>query len=357
MGEEEFKQRLKAVLQIPLSNQSIQQEQMNEESGATQTDPSVTSTITSSSQPEGDETEDQSIIDRERRNSIRAGKKPVESGKAEDDAKAPQRDWRATQRRREQQQREERTRVLNQIRQDKEDRKRRNEQRKATIAANNQNNTTDTTQTQGTKKPPSSTQFRIQVRLFDGTSVRSAFSPGQTVRRDVRPWIDSQRSGDDTPYNLKHILNPLPNRTLSISEEDQTLAELGLGPTASLVMVPVQVYTEAYAGGDSSLPVRGLYAGYRFITGTVGAVFGGLWSFLGYGQGPTTTHTETATSETSNSPVSSAGSTRANTIRPTRNNRVNIRTLFDGANDQNDNEFYNGNQVRTQLVALSFTCG
>jgi hypothetical protein len=105
--------------------------------------------------------------------------------------------------------------------------------------------------------PPS--QYRLQVRLFDGRSIRSSFTPTQTIRGDVRPWLDEHMEDDHRPYNLKHILTPLPNRTLSVAEESQTLRDLSLGSTANLVMVPVQTYTTAYAAAGS-LPGRVLPA-------------------------------------------------------------------------------------------------
>lgn len=180
-------------------------------------------------------------------------------------------------------------------------------------------------------------KYRLQIRLFDGSSVRSSFDPSQTISKDVRPWLDDQMD-EKCPFNLKHILNPLPNRTLTIADEEQTLQSyLGLGATANLVMVPIQSYTEAYTG-SGSLPVRAVNSAYDLATSTVGAAAGYLGSWFGYGQ--------TAASEGSSAtgPSSASGDARPAT-RQTGFQGPNIRTLADQRREQGNNQFYNGNQV------------
>ncbi|KAJ5198304.1 uncharacterized protein N7498_007421 [Penicillium cinerascens] len=176
--------------------------------------------------------------------------------------------------------------------------------------------------------PPS--QYRLQVRLFDGRSIRSSFKPTQTIRGDVRPWLDEQMEDDHRPYNLKHILTPLPNRTLSVAEESQTLQDLNLGSTANLVMVPVQTYTTAYAAAGS-LPARGISAVYNVVSGVASTATGIVGSILGYGSSASANE-----SESTNPP---SGERRPRPTGPT------IRTLRDQQNERGDNQFYNGNQL------------
>ncbi|KAB8207406.1 hypothetical protein BDV34DRAFT_69061 [Aspergillus parasiticus] len=190
-----------------------------------------------------------------------------------------------------------------------------------------------------TPTPPK--QYRLQVRLFDGSSIRSSFSPSQTIRGDVRPWIDSQPGDEKRPYNLKHILTPLPNRTLTIAEEEQTLAELGLGSTANLVMVPINTYTEAYSATGSSLPARAVSSAYGLVSSAVGTATGLVGSFFGYGQ-PTQTPSATPQASTSSPSPSGDGASR---LRPSASRGPIIRTLRDQRNEQNDSQFYNGNQL------------
>ncbi|KAE8350281.1 hypothetical protein BDV28DRAFT_139416 [Aspergillus coremiiformis] len=194
------------------------------------------------------------------------------------------------------------------------------------------------------RKPPTATppkQYRLQIRLFDGSSIRSSFSPSQTIRRDVRPWIDNQVVDEKRPYNLKHILTPLPNRTLTIAEEEQTLAELGLGSTANLVMVPINTYTEAYSTAGSSLPARTVSSAYGLVSSVVGTATGLVGSFFGYGQ-PASTSSQTVPASTSSPSPSSDSAVRP---RPSASRGPIIRTLRDQRDEQNDSQFYNGNQL------------
>ncbi|KAJ5624583.1 hypothetical protein N7510_000892 [Penicillium lagena] len=187
-------------------------------------------------------------------------------------------------------------------------------------------------------RPPPS-QYRLQVRLFDGSSVRSSFKPSQTIRNDVRPWLDPQMADDNRPYNLKHILTPLPSRTISVSEESQTLEELGIGPTANLVMVPVSTYTDAYAAAGSSLPVRGASAVYNVFSSAAGIATGLVGSFFGYAA------TAPENNEAESSGPSSTPSSSSQTSQRPRPTGPTIRTLRDQQDERGNNQFYNGNQL------------
>ncbi|PYH98743.1 hypothetical protein BO71DRAFT_394907 [Aspergillus ellipticus CBS 707.79] len=190
-----------------------------------------------------------------------------------------------------------------------------------------------------TPTPPK--QYRLQVRLFDGSSVRSSFTPTQTIRADIRPWLESQMVEEKHPFNLKHILTPLPSRTITIAEEERTLEDLGLGSTANLVMVPIQSYTEAYSASGSSLPARAVSSAYGLVSSAVGTATGLVGSFFGYG--PTAPAPEAAPSTPA--PASSDAGRRP---RPTASRGPIIRTLRDQQNEQDDKEFYNGNQLNFQ---------
>ncbi|KAL4862925.1 hypothetical protein BDV12DRAFT_202588 [Aspergillus spectabilis] len=181
--------------------------------------------------------------------------------------------------------------------------------------------------------PP--TQYRLQVRLFDGSSVRSSFSLSHTIHKDVRAWLDNQLE-EKVPYNLKLILTPLPNKTLTIAEEDQPLRELITGSTATFVMVPVRSYAEAYSE-SGSLPVRAVSYAYGIVTSVIGTATGYACSLLGFVQ------TRAAPSQ---SGPSQSGEPRpsSDTTSQRRPWGPNIRTLRDQESDQ-DRQFYNGNQL------------
>ncbi|RJE23215.1 UBX domain protein [Aspergillus sclerotialis] len=182
-------------------------------------------------------------------------------------------------------------------------------------------------------------QCRLQVRLFDGTSVRSNFSPSQSIRKDVRSWLDAQLTDDSYPYNLKHILTPLPNETISVADEDKSLEDLGLGPSANLVMVPIQSYTQAYTGSAFGLPIRAMSSVCRLLFSAAGTVAGLMGSVFGFGRSTPTD--DGPVSLTARSPANSG----ARRLRPAASQATIIRTLRDRPEERDNNQLYNGNQL------------
>ncbi|KAL4939052.1 hypothetical protein BDV06DRAFT_225386 [Aspergillus oleicola] len=182
--------------------------------------------------------------------------------------------------------------------------------------------------------PPA--QYRLQFRLFDGSSVRSTFSPSHTIRKDIRPWLDEQME-EKGPYNLKLILSPLPNKTLTIAEEEQTLRELITRSTATFVMVPIRTFTQAYSVSDS-LPVRAVSGVFGLATSVFGTVIGYAGSLLGYAQSAVSS---SQPQPEQHQPGESQPSSNASRHRPWG---PNIRTLRDQTDGQ-DSQFYNGNQL------------
>lgn len=265
---------------------------------------------------------------------------------APDSAKAKQATYAAQQRKRQQEAKLERERILRQIEHDKAERKKKDERRKAIAKA----------ETEGTDgagglvdqqlvnevnclKSMRSKACAVQIRLFDGSTIRSRFPSEQTLRGNVRPWIDQQKS-DDVPYTFKLVLAPMPSRTLSVSEEEETLQSLGLTPSATLVIVPVQGYTSAYSGGQGIVS-KGASAGYNVVSAGAGIISGALGTFLGLGRptapsGLPEAH-DTTMRENAEADATGTGS------------GINIRTLRDQRDDQENHQLYNGNQVMCHI--------
>ena len=273
---------------------------------------------------------------------------------APDSARAKQASYAAQQRKRQQEDKLERERILSQIEHDKSERKAKEERRKATAKAESDN-------TDGTRElierqlaseigSPRSTKPRdcaVQIRLFDGSTIRSRFLSDQTLRGNVRPWIDSTKS-DDIPYTFKQVLTPMPNRTLSISEEEENLESLGFSPSVTLVIVPVQGYTAAYSGGQSIIS-KGVSVGYNVMSAGAGIVGGAFGTLLGLGQA-TTPGELPDTHDTRTQGIAEADSTGTGA-------NINIRTLRDQRNDQDDQQLYNGNQVLPHgLFSIHLNC-
>ncbi|KAJ4646736.1 hypothetical protein HRR90_007114 [Exophiala dermatitidis] len=270
---------------------------------------------------------------------------PAPSPAESDKQKAQRAEYMKMQREREQTQRAERERIKAQIKADREERRRLDEMRKhGTANTTDHQNNPSTTSSVSRPTTTKHAEIRLQVRTFDGSTLRATFQPSSTISADVRPWIDSTSpTAAATPYNLKLILTPLPNRTIEAGEEDMALSDLGVVGSCTLVMVPVKGYVESYTG---STPGGILGAGYTLVTGTAGMVLGGVRSLLGYNNNNSSSSNPTATAS---SPTEQRDSTPAGRGgAATRNARV--RTLADqrAESQGRDQQFYNGNQLNFQ---------
>ena len=260
--------------------------------------------------------------------------------------KAQRADYIRMQREREQKARDERERIKAQIKADREERRRLDELRKQGHQAPSETDTPPSSSAyarSGSTRWNANAEVRVQVRTFDGSTLRNTFPPASTITDRLRPWIDDATS-NNIPYNLKVVLTPLPNRTIEAGEEDTSLSDLGIQGSCTLIMVPVKGYVESYGGGTSGLMgqngvlggVGGMVSGgYNLVSGTAGWALGGVKSILGYGSGQAQERTlGGATPE---------GASQGQ--GPPKNMRV--RTLADQRAEEakKDQQFYNGNQL------------
>ncbi|CAE7205556.1 hypothetical protein CFE70_008669 [Pyrenophora teres f. teres 0-1] len=202
----------------------------------------------------------------------------------------------------------------------------------------------------------------LNIRLFDGRTIRSTFPREATLQAEVRSWVDSEfskLSQDDEninhrqlpPYYFRHILPPQPSRELSAGDESQSLGDIDMAPSATLVLVPVKGYTQAYTGHNSGAVgvTTGLIGGaFDLISSTVGYVGSTLGSFLGSGSG--------AGSGSGSTPAQGQGGGHTMGPRPSRepqhdpvldNAGIRVRTLAD-QRTREPQQFYNGNQLSTE---------
>ncbi len=192
----------------------------------------------------------------------------------------------------------------------------------------------------------------LNVRLFDGRTIRSTFPRTASLQDEVRAWVDdafAKLPADDPdinnkqlpPYMFKHILAPLPSRELSAGDESQTLGDIDLAPSATLVLVPVKTYTEAYSGSSGGVvgAATGIVGGaFGLLSSTVGFVGSTLGSVIGYGSAPAEGQTNQGTGSTGAPSSEQSASSGSSGMR--------IRTLAD-QRQREPQQFYNGNQVRT----------
>ncbi|KAL8675249.1 MAG: hypothetical protein Q9168_000369 [Polycauliona sp. 1 TL-2023] len=226
----------------------------------------------------------------------------------------------------------ERERILREIENDKAARKEKEAERRA-LANAEAAEAQKETELSSTKASPSWAAFGqqcfLQIRLFNGLTIRSKFAPQATLGNDVRTWIAEQRTDGDTPFTLKQIVAPSPSRTITISEEEQSLHLLGLLPSATLVMVPIQGYTNAYAS-DPGIVGKAVSMGYNAASAGGNLVAGALGTVLGFGRA-------TAESEQTSIPEGS------DATPGTGSEGTRFRTLR--RKDDTDHQLYNGNQL------------
>ncbi|KAF2184831.1 hypothetical protein K469DRAFT_708599 [Zopfia rhizophila CBS 207.26] len=248
---------------------------------------------------------------------------------------------------------EELERIKARIEADKAERRAQAEARKAERELGSQSSHTSSQFPATTsKKGSQAKEVHLNVRLFDGHNIRSTFPRTATLQDDVRSWIDQEfaakaenPSEKHPPYIFKQILAPLPSRELSTSDENQTLGDIELAPSATLVLIPVKGYTEAYSGGGGG-NVNGVVGGVTGIVGgafslvasTVGYVGSALGSLVGYGSTTEAQEERPLAGRTLNEARPESSTAPATEIR--------VRTLADQREGEPKREqFYNGNQL------------
>lgn len=284
-------------------------------------------------------------IEKERRRKEK-GKMPASQDPKQDDAVKKASQQLAERQRKA---REDKARVLKLIEDDKAERRARSERQRAERQANVDEDVSETTP--GAALAPSSSAARrhdqcaIQVRLFDGSTIRTRFPAKATISKEVRKWIDENRTDGNDPYTFKIILTPLPNKAIDhATEEDQTLEELGLAPSSTLVLTPVDRYSSAYTNMNAGLtnPVSRLVtAVLAFLVNILGGVTGALGG-LGHVRA-------TASSAGDGSSVGASqhghGESQGQGAASGRDGSGRIKG-FQNPNDQKrDHQLYNGNSV------------
>lgn len=226
------------------------------------------------------------------------------------------------------QQSEDRKRILKRIQDDKEERRKQAAEREQLrMGSQSRSDSSSPVATASPSRVPSATKIgditAIQVRLFDGSTLRSRFKTSDPVK-EIRKWVDENRTDGDVPYAFKQLLTPHPHRNIDETEEDKSLGEIGLPPSSTLILVPVRSHASAYSGSSQGMFSRiiGLILGFfTWLLGIVG---------LGGSGG--------SSSEESVSEHTDSASTQA------KNRRIQG---FENRNDRRrDHQLYNGNSVR-----------
>jgi hypothetical protein len=253
-------------------------------------------------------------------------------------------------RRKKRQEAEELARVKARIEADRAGRRAQAEARKVERERERNTEAQNETQSRATSSRGSQAKVvNLQVRLFDGRTIRSTFPRTASLQDAVRRWVDEEfgkLASDDPninnkqlpPYYFRHILPPQPSRELSAGDENQSIGDIDLAPSATLVLVPVKGYTEAYSGSPGGVvgSATGLVGGaFGLLSSTVGYVSSTLGSVIGYGSTPVADAPTGQTTVSREQPPPSADVAS-----------VRVRTLADQrAREPSNQQFYNGNQV------------
>ncbi|KAN0066854.1 hypothetical protein V8E54_015026 [Elaphomyces granulatus] len=278
-SKDDFHSRLKTILATNISNSASSASAPSSVTANADNTPAVAASPAAAppNKPEVSERPDTAEEEQKRRESIRAGKRRVDSIEEEEELARErpktEQDKQIEQRRLKIQAKEERARVLNQIKQDNEDRKHREELRRLENSAN----------------------------ADRGPTAHQPASRSTTSISEAESYLEI--------------------------EEEQTLKDLELGPPTyllyNLVMVPIPSYTDAYAFSNASLPMRALSTGYNIISGIISTAISTIWSLLGYGFGLPTSNDATPAESSSRQPEDTAS--KPQPAASSRNN--NIRTL------------------------------
>ncbi|ORX45073.1 UBX-domain-containing protein [Hesseltinella vesiculosa] len=125
----------------------------------------------------------------------------------------------------------------------------------------------------------SSDDCNLNIRQTDGNNIKHKFKAVDTLEM-VREWIDTHRTDGDQPFKL---LAQFPTRQFSVGEENQTLRDLGLVPSSTLIMKQTRNVATAYGAGSSVAGYTGTLFNYTYsageyvyntLTGVLGSVFG-----------------------------------------------------------------------------------
>jgi len=268
----------------------------------------------------------------EKLSQAKARREALQGDAPEGSKKAADMKYALLQKKRQQEAREERARILKRVEDDKAERREREALRKekARAARSDQPDPDERNEVTSSSLQRSSdskaTECAVQVRLFDGSTIRSRFPTKSTLRGDVRRWIDDKQQDGGVPYNFKQVLTPHPNRNIDISEEEESLQSLGLFPSATLILVPVKGYTSAYENDSQGIISRGLSTGYGMLSSGYGLVTGALGSIVG--GSPQLPQQGTDASSSTTAPTG-----------------INVRTFGDQQGRSEDQQLYNGNAL------------
>ncbi|KAG0375652.1 hypothetical protein BGX24_008823 [Mortierella sp. AD032] len=162
---------------------------------------------------------------------------------------------------------------------------------------------------------------RLNIRLFDGSSIRNTFKATDTLEQ-VRSWINANQEGDENAYNIVQLI---PSRTFT--DESKMLRDLELCPSATLVLKRTATSSSAYGGsGDGAVPTL---VGYGWSAlGFAGKLASSAYNTVSYYSPLAAPNANSANSSSSGTGSSSAQSDQ--TSQSAANKKKDKETSYNG---------------------------
>lgn len=252
-------------------------------------------------------------------------------------------------------------RIRRQVEYDKQERRERAQSRRAAAADTlaQPHSVTDTT----APNRPMEGSTRLQVRLLDGSAIRWSFTPSTTIS-ELRQWIDRDRTDGNHPYTLKQLMTPAPSRTISDEAAKISLGELGLHPSATLIMSPVEGLAAAYQQSPSGAAQTIMALIWSYIVMFFTKLVDSMKTFLGLNQHRQQSADSEGTSDPrAKQPEKGNASQTSGSAAQTETSGIRIRTLRDQqggsakGKDREDppseHQLYNGGGVSDHPVLVS----
>ncbi|KAK6522108.1 hypothetical protein TWF281_002675 [Arthrobotrys megalospora] len=203
------------------------------------------------------------------------------------------------------------------------------------------------------KEVPKDGQCNLAFRLFDGSRISHKFPADATVEGDVRPWLDNNRTDSNHPYKLVVQSASMSSKNI---EGSSSLSELGLYPSAILILKPVASSKISSAFAPARRTAGGVGQQQNFLIAFLLSIWLMIKTFLGL-HDPTASVVVGEKKEKSGSGSGSASGSgsgdegmataASGSVTPVVSRdvaRKRIRTLHDGDGDKRS-AYYNGNQL------------
>ncbi|EGP82588.1 uncharacterized protein MYCGRDRAFT_51417 [Zymoseptoria tritici IPO323] len=357
---EEFENKISAALGLKLSDGEAEESQSTQTEPAAQlpaaSGPSATTNAQQQQRPQPTPATEREAAEKAAREArTNARRKEAEEAhvahQANDSSKskeAARRDWLVQQKKRQDEAKGEKQRILAQIEADKAERKARFQRAPVEAASTPLSPSADA----ASRRTGAGGMCSLQIRLFDGTSIKGRFEPSATLSSGVRDWIKDSTSkeargsanGADIPYTFKLIRAPQPSRSIEISEEHQSLYDLGLTPNATLVLQPVSGFSDAYSTDDRGYVSSALNLAYGAASKATGVLSSALAYVPGFGPATSADDDRPSSSSRRDEDVSNLDGAADDA----GSSRIKVRSLADQRADAmrkegKKTEFYNGN--------------